>query len=79
MGLRMQARSDDSRSWRVDDGKSHPSLPATLSDGQTVAMVWMRQELGQEFWEGKDVIVACFAQDGRGKEVVRTLPEPLGQ
>ncbi len=36
-------------------------------------MVWMREELGQEFAEGDAVIAGCFAIDGHGREVQADL------
>jgi hypothetical protein len=77
MGVRMQARLGDGRSWRVDDGNVNPSLQTTLNDGETIAMTWMEQDLGEAFWKGDETIVACFAQYGRGKEAVQTLADPI--
>jgi hypothetical protein len=77
MGLRMQSSSDPSRTWRLDDGHADPPLRATLEDGETVSMTWMLEELSEGFWRGEDSAVACFALDGRGKEVVEQLPTPL--
>jgi hypothetical protein len=79
MGLRMARATDRSQSWKVDDGSAKPALRALLQDGETVAMTWMHEELGRAFYEGEDVIVGCFALDGRGNEVVHTLPEPIGR
>lgn len=36
-------------------------------------MTPMEQELGKAFGEGEATIVACFAQDGRGKDVVQVV------
>jgi hypothetical protein len=73
MGVWMQARKDQTRSWRIDDGTADPPLRTTLGDGETIAMTWMEQDLGQAFWEGEATIVGCFAQDGRGKEAVQVV------
>lgn len=79
MGLRMRATANRGRSWRVDDGAASPGLPAILNDGEIVSMTWLLDELGQRFAEGEVEIIACFAQDGRGGEQVRDLPEPLNR
>ena len=68
MGLRL---SNGERTWSLDDGKSDPALPARLEEGSTVAMAWMREELGEAHYKGEAQIKACFAVDSRGKEVVR--------
>jgi hypothetical protein len=66
MGLRLRGQQ---RTWKIEDGPAKPALPATLEDGEVATMVWMREELGQEFAEGDAVIAGCFAIDGRGREV----------
>jgi hypothetical protein len=62
------------REWRVTDGNTAPSLPAKLEDGEAVTMTWLRDELGQEFYEGAAHIVESFAIDARGNEVKGTPP-----
>lgn len=73
MGLRLRGIE---RTWKVDDGSVKPNLPAKLEDGEVVTMSWLREELGQEFWEGDAKIDGCYAVDGRGREV-RGRP-PMG-
>jgi hypothetical protein len=67
MGLRMR---EQAKIWKEADGSTRPELPVVLNDGEVVTMTWLREELGEEFWEGKAEIVGCFAIDGRGREVV---------
>ena len=67
MGLRMRGQD---RIWKEADGSARPKLPVVLKDGEVATMTWLREELGQEFWEGNAEIVGCFAIDGRGREVV---------
>lgn len=69
MGLRMREQ-EQAKIWKEADGSTRPELPVVLNDGEVVTMTWLREELGQEFWEGKAEIVGCFAIDGRGREVV---------
>lgn len=45
------------RTWRVSSGDTTHDLPARLEDGETVAMTWLRDELGREFYEGEAAIV----------------------
>jgi hypothetical protein len=71
MGLELQA---DARLWRVSDGTASRDLPAKLEDGETMTMTWLRDELGQEFYEGVARIARCFAIDGRGKDVLAPGP-----
>ena len=66
MGIELDAAP---RVWRVSNGGASRDLPARLEDGETVAMTWLRDELGPEFYEGTARIAKCFAVDGRGKEV----------
>jgi hypothetical protein len=67
IGLRMRGQG---KTWKEADGSTRPELPVVLKDGEVVTMTWLRQELGQEFWEGEADIAGCFAIDGRGREVV---------
>lgn len=67
MGLRMR---EQAKIWKEADGSTRPELPVVLNDGEVVTMTWLREELGQKFWEGEAEIVGCFAIDGRGREVV---------
>lgn len=66
MGLRLR---DKDRVWRITDGSPKPELPVVLEDGEVASMSWMREELGQEFWEGDAAVDGCFAIDGHGREV----------
>ena len=63
------------RTWRRTDGTLDRGLPARLDDGEAIVMDWLRDELGPEYFDGQARIVACFAIDGRNKEV---LGAPLG-
>lgn len=67
IGLRMRGQG---RIWKEVNGSARPELPIVLKDSEVVTMTWLREELGQEFWEGKAEIAGCFAIDGRGREVV---------
>jgi len=80
MGLRVRRKGGrrGSEPWKVDDGGATPSLPRLLQEGETVAMQWMYEELGQAFCKGETEIVGCFAVDGRGIEVAHDLPKPIG-
>lgn len=68
MGLELHA---DGRRWRETDGSASTELPVKLNDGETVRMLWLREELGREFYERTAVIAGCFVVDGRNKEVFR--------
>jgi hypothetical protein len=68
MGLELDTGD---RHWRDTEGTASPELPVKLEDGETVRMLWMRDELGRDFYEGKAIIAGCFAVDGRNKEVFR--------
>ena len=57
IGLRMRGQG---RSWKEADGSTRPELPVVLNDGEVVTMTWLREELGQEFLEGKAEIVGCL-------------------
>lgn len=63
--------STSDRRWRESEGAASPELPVKLEDGETVRMLWLRDELGAEFYERKATITGCFAIDGRNKEVFR--------
>lgn len=65
MGLRLRGKE---RTWKVSDGSVKPTLPAVLEDGEVATMLWLREELGQEYWEGDAVIDGCFVVDGYGRE-----------
>lgn len=71
MGIELDAAP---RVWRVSNGGASRDLPVRLEDGETVTMTWLRDELGQEFYEGTARIAKCFAVDGRGKEVQAKPP-----
>lgn len=66
MGLRLAGTE---RSLSVDDGGVSMRLPAKLEDGETIVMTWMRDELGEAYWNGKLAISGCYAIDGRGRQV----------
>lgn len=67
IGLRMRGQG---KIWKETGGSTRPELPVVLGDDEVVTMTWLREELGQEFWEGDAEIAGCFAIDGRGHEVV---------
>jgi hypothetical protein len=68
MGLELDTGD---RRWRDTEGTASPELPVKLDDGDTVRTLWLRDELGRDFYEGKATIRGCFAIDGRSKEVFR--------
>lgn len=68
MGLELKTGE---RRWRDTDGTTSPELPVKLEDGETVRMLWLRDELGRDFYERKAAVAGCFAIDGRNKEVFR--------
>jgi hypothetical protein len=74
VGIGLRLMGAEGRSWRLDDGKAQPPLPTKLEDGATVAMTWLREELGEAYWRGEANIYGSFAVDGRGNEVVGGPP-----
>lgn len=70
--------TNKTRAWRETGGTITLPLPAKLEDGEIVAMIWLRDELGREFYEGDASIVECFAIDGRGTEVTGSPPGAKG-
>lgn len=51
-----------------DDGKAEPTLPAMLSDGEAVVMIWLEDEL-PEYRMDHAVIESVFAVDAAGRRV----------
>ena len=68
MGLEL---STGARRWRKTDGTASRELPEKLQDGEVLRMLWLRNELGKDFYEGNATITGCFAIDGRNNEVFR--------
>lgn len=60
----------DGRRRTYDDGKATPPLPATLTDGDAVFMLWMDDEL-PEFKTRDAVIEEVFAIYGANQRVSR--------
>jgi hypothetical protein len=71
VGLRV---GDAKRSWKLNDGAASVPLPVSLNDGEVVTMSWMPVELGEAFHNGEIATVACYAVDGRGREVRGKAP-----
>jgi hypothetical protein len=75
MGLQLR---NDKRTWRDEDGRASPELPAKLEDGEIVTMIWLRDELGRDFYEQNARVVGCFALESRGHEVTGGAPRVDG-